>query len=438
MISECMTISLAMRKVSLWSQTGMAAILGAGDLFVDDEAITRGIGFGSSGSRHAVSNDNPLLSSFIQLRSMLTDSQDVCKLDSLTLLQPFLMVIKSSSTSGRITALALSSLQKFIRYDIINIHLKNVQNAMVQIVTSLTHCRFEAADQNSDDAVLLKVLRLLELILESPLSNLLPNEIVSEVVQTCLSLACNKKRSEVLRRAAEMTMALMTLRIFSQLRIIEPPKHQTEDEIPSSFDATKLPEDVIGAGGPSTREQTPALSTKDSKEEPESDAKEHENSAEIPENKEPPKTGTEVEAESVEPFGLHCITELMSILISMIAPSNQYQHMESTRVFALVLINNAIEVSGRDIPRHSPLMVLVSDSVAKHVLQIITTTESPPLLEAALQLFTTMPNRSVQQHPKKDLLNLFPFCGRDHLCFSRICSSTLTVTLNAPIWPCCF
>lgn len=390
MISECMTISLAMRKVSLWSQTGMAAILGAGDLFVDDEAITRGIGFGSSGSRHAVSNDNPLLSSFIQLRSMLTDSQDVCKLDSLTLLQPFLMVIKSSSTSGRITALALSSLQKFIRYDIINIHLKNVQNAMVQIVTSLTHCRFEAADQNSDDAVLLKVLRLLELILESPLSNLLPNEIVSEVVQTCLSLACNKKRSEVLRRAAEMTMALMTLRIFSQLRIIEPPKHQTEDEIPSSFDATKLPEDVIGAGGPSTREQTPALSTKDSKEEPESDAKEHENSAEIPENKEPPKTGTEVEAESVEPFGLHCITELMSILISMIAPSNQYQHMESTRVFALVLINNAIEVSGRDIPRHSPLMVLVSDSVAKHVLQIITTTESPPLLEAALQLFTTM------------------------------------------------
>ena len=178
MISECMTISLAMRKVSLWSQTGMAAILGAGDLFVDDEAITRGIGFGSSGSRHAVSNDNPLLSSFIQLRSMLTDSQDVCKLDSLTLLQPFLMVIKSSSTSGRITALALSSLQKFIRYDIINIHLKNVQNAMVQIVTSLTHCRFEAADQNSDDAVLLKVLRLLELLLESPLPNLLPNEIV--------------------------------------------------------------------------------------------------------------------------------------------------------------------------------------------------------------------------------------------------------------------
>lgn len=379
MVSECMTISLAMRKVSVWSQTGMAAILGAGDLFVDDEAITRGVGFGSS-PRHTVSSDNPLLSSFIQLRSMLTESRDISELDSLTLLQPFLMVIKSSSTSGRITALALSSLQKFIRYNIISTSLENVQNAMVQIVTSLTHCRFEAADQNSDDAVLLKVLRLLELILESPLSNLLPNEIVSEVVQTCLSLACNKKRSEVLRRAAEMTMALMTLRIFSQLLVIEPPKHQTEDEIPGNFDATQLPEDVIGAGGTSTREQTPLLTAENK------DSTDGEVSAET---EEPPKT-TSVDLESVEPFGLHCITELMSILISMIAPSNQYQHMESTRVFALVLINSAIEVSGSDIPRHTPLMALVSDSVAKHVLQIITTSESPPLLEAALQLFTTM------------------------------------------------
>lgn len=378
-----MAISLAMRKVSLWSQTGMAAILGAGDLFVDDEAITRGVGFGSSGSRHTVASDNPLLSSFIQLRSMLTESQDVSKLDSLTLLQPFLMVIKSSSTSGRITALALSSLQKFIRYDIISVNLNNIQNSMIQVVTSLTHCRFEAADQNSDDAVLLKVLRLLEMILESPLSNLLPNEIVSEVVQTCLSLACNKKRSEVLRRAAEMTMALMTLRIFSQLSHIEPPMHHTEDEIPGNFDSTKLPEDVIGAGGVSTREQTPA--SKDEK-----DPQPEQPTSEAGEVHQAVHKSTEQEPESVEPFGLHCISELLSILISMIAPSSQYQHMETTRVFALVLINSAIEVSGKDIPRHSPLMALVSDSVAKHVLQIITTTESPPLLEAALQLFTTM------------------------------------------------
>ena len=46
-----------------------------------------------------------------------------------------------------------------------------------------------------------------------------------------------------------------------------------------------------------------------------------------------------------EPFGIICINEFLGILISMISPSNQYQHMESTRVFALSLMNTAIAES---------------------------------------------------------------------------------------------
>lgn len=64
---------------------------------------------------------------------------------------------------------------------------------LIQIVSSLTHCRFEAAEQSSDDAVLLRVLRLLEKLMESSLAILLPDDSVSEIVQTSLSLACNKK-----------------------------------------------------------------------------------------------------------------------------------------------------------------------------------------------------------------------------------------------------
>ena len=72
------------------------------------------------------------------------------------------MVIKSSSTSGYITELALNTISKFLNYDIISFKSKNLQTSLIQIISSLTHCRFEAADQNSDDAVLLKVLRLLK------------------------------------------------------------------------------------------------------------------------------------------------------------------------------------------------------------------------------------------------------------------------------------
>lgn len=381
MISECMIISSAMRKVSRWSQSGVAAILGAGDIFGEDDSITSNFGLssnlsnnsnrggGAGAATNGNSNDNPLLSSFLQLRSILTETDDLYLIDSLTLLQPFLLVIKSSSTSGHITALALNSVSKFISYNIISpARSKNLSSTLVQIISSLTHCRFEAADQNSDDSVLLKVLRLLELIIESPLSNLLPNEVVLEVIQTCLSLACNKKRSEVLRKAAEMAMISITVRIFSKLKELEPEMEKIDD-LQTNFIDKRLPEDIIGGTDTATpRDLTSEPRNKDS-----SDPKIDSNQFEID-----------------DPFDIVCINEFLVILISMISPSNQYQHMESTRVFALSLINTAIEVSGNEIPYHPALMALVSDPISKHVLQIITTTDSPALLQMALQLFSTI------------------------------------------------
>ena len=89
------------------------------------------------------------------------------------------------------------------------------------------------------------MLRLLERIIEDELSRLLPNDVVSEVVQTCLSLACNKKRSEVLRRAAEMSMDSMTVEIFSKLKDIDP-ELDNGDDLQTNFSDTILPEDRIG------------------------------------------------------------------------------------------------------------------------------------------------------------------------------------------------
>ena len=103
MINDCMTISSAMRKMTRWSQSGVAAILGAGDFGENDSITNLGLSTNmanNGSSRSTGINDNPLLSSFLQLRSMLTDAKDLYEIDSLTLLQPFLLVIKSSSTSG--------------------------------------------------------------------------------------------------------------------------------------------------------------------------------------------------------------------------------------------------------------------------------------------------------------------------------------------------
>ncbi|CUM65448.1 uncharacterized protein PRCAT00003087001 [Priceomyces carsonii] len=370
MINECMTISSAMRKMTRWSQSGVAAILGAGDFFGEDDPINNLASNLSNNSRP--DNDNPLLSSFLQLRTILTEAQDLYELDSLTLLQPFLLVVKSSSISGHITALSLNAISKFLDYDIISLRSKNIQSTLVQIISSLTHCRFEAADQDSDDSVLLKVLRLLESIITSPLSNFLPNEVIFEVILTCLlPLACNKRRSEVLRRAAEMAMSSITVRLFSQLRSIEP---EPIEDLRVNFQDTQLPEDVIG--GTESHPSVVPTPGRNSEEDVSTQISNDEN------------VNTNEKAE--EPFGIICINDYLGILISMISPSNQYQHMESTRVFAFALINTAIEVSGLDIPKHSSLMSLVADPVSKHVLQTITTTDSPALLQASLQLFSTI------------------------------------------------
>lgn len=241
------------------------------------------------------------------------------------------------------------------------------------------------------------MLRLLEQILESDLSNLLTNEVVSEVVQTCLPLACNKKRSEVLRRAAEMSMFLITFRIFSQLKEIDAANVVVGlDELQGNFSQTVLPEDVIGGtsegepGHNESGEKEIATETGDAdtvQESGEAGRKSTESNSTTT-SSEAIHGATDTTGDS-DPFGIICINEFLRILISMISPSNQFQYMESTRVFALLLINTAIEVSGEEISTHPSLMILVSDSICKHILQIMTTSESPALLQASLQLFTT-------------------------------------------------
>lgn len=153
---------------------------------------------------------------------MLNKLKNLDNIDSLTILQPFLLIVSTSSISGYITSLALDSLQKFFTLNIINESSQNYIGAHRATVNALTHCRFEGSQQLSDDSVLLKVVFLLRSIVDSPYGDLLSNSIIYDVLQTILSLACNNRRSEVLRNAAQSTMIAVTVKIFSKLKTIEP------------------------------------------------------------------------------------------------------------------------------------------------------------------------------------------------------------------------
>lgn len=395
MINECKNLSTAMRKASRWSQSSFPAVLGASEIFGEDDPIRNNFnintGFSSDTGRGVVNNRNPLLSGLIQLRNILCDTSNIQEVDTLTVFQPFLLIIKSSYTSGSITAIALETIEKSFRYGIISMDSKNLQSALIQVVSSLTHCRFEAADQNTDDAVLLKVLRLLEYIIASDFSHILPDESISEVVQTCLSLACNKRRSEVLRRAAEMSMNLIAMRVFCKLKEIEVESTKIDD-LQTNFTDTKLPEDVIGGTVSSNDNPTLSLNEGDGYQEMPQAHDSNETDSALKNEKDDTTLKSDIRKEESsgtheKPYGIVSINEFLGILISMISPSNQYQHMESTRVLALDLIRVAVEVSGTDMPNHPSIMNLVADPISKHTLQIITTSDAPALLHSALETF---------------------------------------------------
>lgn len=116
-------------------------------------------------------------------------------------MHPFLEVIRSPETSGPITAAALASIDKFISYSILSPASPNLSAAMVQLSSAGTHCKFEASDSVSDEVVLLRILDLLRTLLTGPLSGVLSDESVCEMMETGLSMCCQMRLSGMYRSA---------------------------------------------------------------------------------------------------------------------------------------------------------------------------------------------------------------------------------------------
>ncbi|CDK24878.1 unnamed protein product [Kuraishia capsulata CBS 1993] len=417
-IYECTIIVSAMRKTTRWSQngvgSGVAAILGGqfnrdSSPYVEDDYPTLNNIFGLKNSRfdpdkqgnlsysavmHSkFKDDNPFLSAFIQLRSLVSSAKSLESIDSLTLLQPFLVVIRSPVTSAHVTTLALNSISRFLRYNIINENLASIEQTLPQIVSSLSHCKFEGVDQSQDEVLLMKVLTLIEAFVKSDMCDLLPDEAMYEAITTCFSLSINSRRKELLRRAAEVTLTSITVKLFERLRLIavtekDHRKHsESEVEIVVGNEDHSLPQDTIGGT---------EISKAESKEEPAGQATDiaegslQGSTTSTPEPSEKASEPSERVTETHLPFGVPCIKEFLVHTVGIIAPENQFQYTESSRIFALELLTTVIEVSSDVLPDHPEIFALISDSTCHHLAHIIQSSDSPSLLQSALQLFITL------------------------------------------------
>ncbi|OAX83989.1 hypothetical protein ACJ72_01652 [Emergomyces africanus] len=421
--TECITITSSMRKHSRWAHSSVAAILGGGTAsraYERELAVPPNISFsaksppkiaptkfgpGGAEGEHALASrwglrgkkgksmqDNPLMSAFTRLRIDLKSCKDIRDFDTPALLHPFLQVIRSSSTSAPITSLALVSITKFFAYNIINRDSPRLSMALQLLSAAITHCRFEASDTSADEIVLLRILKLMEGMLSRPEGELLGDESVCEMMETGLSMCCQVRLSEVLRRSAEMSMINMCQVIFQRLSHLDiedmPDRNSLQEEsLREESGNFKMDPSVDGDTVTSQHPSTLGMDTST----PEKGRSSGEEDSEAVVNGDTAAnhpTPHEDMSPEVKPYSLPSIRELFRVLIDLLDPHNR-QHTDTMRVMSLRIIDVALEVAGPSIARHPSLAQLARDDLCRHLFQLVRF-ENMTLLNGSLRVAGTL------------------------------------------------
>ena len=352
------------------------------------------------------------------MASVLILMSDIRTFDIPSLLHPFLQVIRSSSTSAPITSLALIAITKFFAYNLISRSSPRLSLGMQLLSAAITHCRFEASDSAADEIVLLRILKLMEGMLSGPGGDLLGDESVCEMMETGLSMCCQMRLSELLRRSAEISMVSMCQVIFERLK-------QLECEVDGSFhsleslggdgeeNAPRMDAPLTGTNAASLQTSagdTPSRTSFSATEAQTSETiigeRSEQSSADEARDRPrdttsngPMANGTKaefqqapasasLEAAEIKPYSLPSIRELFRVLVNLLDPHDR-QHTDTMRVMALRIIDVALEVAGPSIAKHPTLATLARDSLCRNLFQLVRS-DNMSLLNESLRVAGTL------------------------------------------------
>ncbi|XP_068640314.1 ARF guanine-nucleotide exchange factor GNOM-like isoform X1 [Aristolochia californica] len=285
-------------------------------------------------------------------------------------LQPFLDVIQSDETGAPITGVALSSLHKILTLDNLDLNTVNVIDAMHLVVDAVTSCRFEVTDPASEEVVLMKILQVLLACMKSKASIALNNQHVCTIVNTCFRIVHQAgTKGELLQRIARHTMHELVRCIFSHVPDIDETKHpaingstpvkqegglRVENGNCSSDYDDPPPVGVFGSNNSASNVRDEAASGFASSKELSNDHL------------------------ATEPYGIPCMVEIFHFLCSLLniveqiemgPRSNPITFDEDVPLFALGLINSAIELGGPSIHQHPKLLSLIQNELLRNLMQ---------------------------------------------------------------------
>ncbi|KXJ95211.1 hypothetical protein Micbo1qcDRAFT_115600 [Microdochium bolleyi] len=412
-ISECITVTSVMRKHARWAHSSVSSILGGNPNpiqlgppspmlrpgsrgsnggFGGDGSLDVGVAnrWGLRGQKGKSMADNPLMAGFGRLRHDLQGCKDIHEFDAPALLSPFLQVIQASSTSAPITILALKAIRKFLSYGFISPESPRFPLAMQSLSTAITHCRFEASDSAQDEVVLLMILHLMEDMLSGPGGTLLSDESVCEMMECGLTMCCQSRLSELLRRTAEAAMVRMCQLIFEHLKYLEVEAaddlEAIETQTNGDMDGIKMTPatngtDVIASSDGPAAEAELRPSTA-------SEGVESETTGKNPETETVTDESEPAEPAEIRPYSLPSIKELFRVLVDLLDPSDKQQG-DTMRIMALRIIHVAFEVAGPSIARHTSLAVIAEDRLCRHLFQLVRS-DNMALLQESLMVAGTL------------------------------------------------
>ncbi|KAK6129277.1 hypothetical protein DH2020_036986 [Rehmannia glutinosa] len=309
--------------------------------------------------------EHSLIISFKELRKKIFSWKNHWHtIDPVLYLQPFLDVIKSDETGAPITGVALSSVYKILNLQILDSETVNVDNALHLIVDAVTSCRFEVTDPASEEVVLMKILQVLLACMKNKASVSLNNHHVCSMVNTCFRIVHQaSSKSELLQRISRHTMHELVRCIFSHLPELDTKRHELAR---GNMSSPNIKDDM--AARSRTLEEKQYI---DGYPSAESDKKNNENAH--------GKDSTfSADSSMMDPYGVPSMVEIFHFLCSLlnvmenieVGPrSNPIAYHEDVPLFALGLINSAIELGGPSFGNHPKLLALIQEELFYNLMQ---------------------------------------------------------------------
>lgn len=262
--------------------------------------------------------------------------------------------------------------------------MKNADVAVREVVEAVTGCRFEVTDPASEEAVLMKILQVLVACVKCKAGILLSDQNVCGVVNTCFSVIHQAgTKGELLQRISRQSLGELVRFLFSRLGDVCYVEKTMDDgkleiggvelEKNQAFSIKQIENGngFVGSIAASKDELVPAIK--------------------IP-------NGTKAVS---EPYGISCMVEIFQFICSLLNFVNQIGANptvdEDVPLFALSLINAAIEMGGPSFPKHPKLLSLIQDELFHNLIQYGQST-SPLILSMVCSIVLNL-----YYHLKRDL-----------------------------------